>query len=81
MNLVHSTNTWHSTNFWHPCYVRSGPTHMPLYWGGFVAACLLRSAIRCVRGSHSSAGSFCRPVLTSSVGSVQAETGLTSLVL
>ena len=34
MNLVHSTNAWH------PCYVRSGPTHIPLYkCGGFVAAC------------------------------------------
>jgi len=37
--------------------------------------------IRCVRGSCSSSGNFCRPVLASSVELVQAETGLTSLVL
>ena len=52
---------------------------------GWLCCCLLfsllHSAIRCVRGSRSSAGSFCRPVLTNAVGLVQAETGLTFLVL
>jgi len=52
---------------------------------GWLRCCLsfslLRSAIRCVRGSRSSSGSFCRPVLASSVELVKAETGLTSLVL
>ena len=39
---------------------------------------LLRSAIRCVRGSRSSTRSFTRPVLMTNVELIQAETGLSS---
>ena len=49
---------------------------------GWLRCCLsfslLRSAIRCVRGSCSSTGSFTRPVLMTSVELIQAETGLSS---
>ena len=39
---------------------------------------LLRSAIRCVRGSRSSTESFTQPVLMTSVELIQVETGLSS---
>ena len=49
---------------------------------GWLRCCLsfslLRSAIRCVRGSRSSIGTFTRPVLMTSVELIQAETGLSS---
>ena len=47
---------------------------------GWLRCCLsfslLRSAIRCVRGSCSSIGTFTQPVLMTSVELIQAETGL-----
>ena len=49
---------------------------------GWVTCCLsfslLRSAIRCVRGSCSSIGTFTQPVLMTSVELIWAETGLSS---
>ena len=49
---------------------------------GWIRFCLsfslLCSAIRCLRGSQSSGGSFRCPVLATSVELVQAETGLSS---
>ena len=49
---------------------------------GWLRCCLsfslLRSAIRCVRGSRSSIGTFTRPVLMTSVELIRAETGLSS---
>ena len=51
---------------------------------GWIRCCLsfslLRSAIRCLRGSWSSASMFGCPVLATSVELVQAETGLSSLL-
>jgi len=44
---------------------------MPLVWAGPDAICNLRSAIWCLRGSHSSAGIFARE---NHVDLIQAET-------
>ena len=49
---------------------------------GWLTCCLsfslLRSAIRCVRGSRLSTGSFTRPVLMTNVKLIQAKTELSS---
>ena len=45
----------------------------------FVILSVLRSAIRCLRGSRSSVGMYGCPVLATSVELVQEETGLSSL--
>ena len=74
--LMPFINTW-----LHSCQI-NGLIIMLLWWVGSDAACpsfsLLYSAIRCLRGSSSSIGSFGRPVLVTSVELVQAEVGLSS---
>ena len=67
-----------------PCFLISGTPTMQLHVMGWVRCCLsfslLRSAIRCLRGSRSSRGCFGRSLGTAPIDLIQMETRLPSLL-